>query len=87
MLGAVIPRRRSYTDISDVQRQAWQNKLAKDFNTTDVALEFGLLAAEVGEAFTAWRRSESGFGGVLRRNACASFSRFGMPKRGGASRP
>jgi hypothetical protein len=30
-------------DIGSVQRQAWENKLAKGFNTTDVALEFGLL--------------------------------------------
>ncbi|MEV7414300.1 hypothetical protein [Streptomyces sp. NPDC089919] len=43
-------------DIRTAQRLAWQNKLAKGFNTTDVALEFGLLTAEVGEAFTAWRR-------------------------------
>jgi NTP pyrophosphatase (non-canonical NTP hydrolase) len=43
-------------DITELQRQAWQNKLAKGFNTTDVALEFGLLTAEVGEAFTAWRK-------------------------------
>jgi NTP pyrophosphatase (non-canonical NTP hydrolase) len=41
-------------DIQSVQQQAWDNKLAKGFNTTDVALEFGLLTAEVGEAFTAW---------------------------------
>jgi NTP pyrophosphatase (non-canonical NTP hydrolase) len=52
-------------DISEVQRQAWQNKLAKGFNTTDVALEFGLLTAEVGEAFTAWRRQETDFGAEL----------------------
>jgi NTP pyrophosphatase (non-canonical NTP hydrolase) len=52
-------------DISEVQRRAWQNKLDKDFNTTDVALEFGLLTAEVGEAFTAWRRRESGLGAEL----------------------
>ncbi|MBM9507797.1 MazG nucleotide pyrophosphohydrolase domain-containing protein [Actinacidiphila acididurans] len=43
-------------DIASAQRLAWQNKLAKGFNTTDVALEFGLLTAEVGEAFTAWRK-------------------------------
>jgi NTP pyrophosphatase (non-canonical NTP hydrolase) len=42
--------------IATVQRLAWENKVAKDFNTTDVALEFGLLTAEVGEAFTAWRK-------------------------------
>jgi NTP pyrophosphatase (non-canonical NTP hydrolase) len=46
-------------DISAVQRQAWDNKLAKGFNVTDVALEFGLLTAEVGEAFTAWRKRQS----------------------------
>ena len=43
-------------DIAAVQQQAWANKLAKGFNTSDVALEFGLLTAEIGEAFTAWRR-------------------------------
>jgi NTP pyrophosphatase (non-canonical NTP hydrolase) len=41
-------------EISEAQRRAWQNKIAKGFNATDVALEFGLLTAEVGEAFTAW---------------------------------
>lgn len=42
--------------LSQAQKLAWDNKLAKGFNTTDVALEFGLLTAEVGEAFTAWRK-------------------------------
>ena len=52
-------------DIGDIQREAWQNKLAKGFNTADVALEFGLLTAEVSEAFTAWRRREPGLGAEL----------------------
>lgn len=43
-------------DIAEAQSLAWENKLAKGFNTTDIALEFGLLTAEVGEAFTAWRK-------------------------------
>ncbi|MFJ4585161.1 MazG nucleotide pyrophosphohydrolase domain-containing protein [Streptomyces echinatus] len=43
-------------DIAEAQRLAWENKLSKGFNTTDVPLEFGLLTAEVGEAFTAWRK-------------------------------
>lgn len=43
-------------EISHAQKLAWVNKIAKGFNTTDVALEFGLLTAEVGEAFTAWRK-------------------------------
>lgn len=52
-------------EISSVQRQAWDNKIAKGFNTTDVALEFGLLTAEVGEAFTAWRRRQPDLGSEL----------------------
>lgn len=43
-------------EISEAQRLAWTNKIDKGFNITDVALEFGLLTAEVGEAFTAWRK-------------------------------
>ncbi|MGH3569148.1 MAG: MazG-like family protein [Pseudonocardia sp.] len=43
-------------DISHAQKLAWNNKIEKGFNTTDVALEFGLLTAEIGEAFTAWRK-------------------------------
>ncbi|MEV5676575.1 MazG nucleotide pyrophosphohydrolase domain-containing protein [Streptomyces sp. NPDC052179] len=43
-------------DIRTAQKLAWENKLAKGFNTTDTAMEFGLLTAEVGEAFTAWRK-------------------------------
>ncbi|WP_424215704.1 hypothetical protein ACN20G_26425 (plasmid) [Streptomyces sp. BI20] len=43
-------------DIRSAQKHAWDNKTTKGFNTTDVPLEFGLLNAEVGEAFTAWRK-------------------------------
>jgi NTP pyrophosphatase (non-canonical NTP hydrolase) len=52
-------------DIAAVQRLAWENKLAKGFNTTDVAVEFGLLTAEVGEAFTAWRKCLPDLGAEL----------------------
>jgi hypothetical protein len=34
-------------EVGEIQRLAWQNKLEKGFSTTDVALEFGLLTAEV----------------------------------------
>ncbi|MFD7896956.1 MazG-like family protein [Streptomyces sp. NPDC059743] len=44
-------------DIATAQKLAWENKNLKGFNTTDVALEFGLLTAEIGEAFTAWRKN------------------------------
>lgn len=43
-------------DIAEAQKLAWANKLAKGFNTTDIPMEFGLLNAEMGEAFTAWRK-------------------------------
>lgn len=52
-------------EIAEVQRRAWQNKLAKGFSTADVALEFGLLTAEVSEAFTAWRRRAPDLGAEL----------------------
>lgn len=52
-------------EIRDIQKRAWENKLAKGFNTSDVALEFGLLTAEVGEAFTAWRKRLPDFGEEL----------------------
>lgn len=43
-------------EIRDAQKRAWDNKITKGFNTHDVPLEFGLLTAEIGEAFTAWRK-------------------------------
>jgi NTP pyrophosphatase (non-canonical NTP hydrolase) len=52
-------------DIRSAQRLAWENKVAKELNTTDTALEFGVLTAEVGEAFTAWRRGLPDFGEEL----------------------
>ena len=52
-------------EIREAQQLAWANKLAKGFNTTDVPLEFGLLTAEIGEAFTAWRKHLDDFGEEL----------------------
>jgi NTP pyrophosphatase (non-canonical NTP hydrolase) len=52
-------------DIGSVQKLVWQDKKAKGFNTTDVLLEFGLLTAEIGEAFTAWRKRLPDFGEEL----------------------
>ncbi|WP_327359545.1 hypothetical protein [Streptomyces sp. NBC_01304] len=43
-------------DIAEAQKLAWENKVTKGFNTTEIPLEFGLLTAEIGEAFTAWRK-------------------------------
>jgi NTP pyrophosphatase (non-canonical NTP hydrolase) len=52
-------------EIRDAQKRAWDNKVTKEFNTTDVPLEFSLLTAEVGEAFTAWRKRLPDFGEEL----------------------
>ncbi|GLW14542.1 hypothetical protein Stsp01_12850 [Streptomyces sp. NBRC 13847] len=43
-------------DISYAQKPDWESRLMKKCNTRDVDVELGLLAAEVGEAFTAWRK-------------------------------
>ncbi len=43
-------------DIRSGQKLAWENKVAKGFNTTNVPLEFCLLQGEIAEAFDAWRK-------------------------------
>jgi len=62
---SVQPAREACVQIGEVQRRAWENKLSKGFNVEDVPYEFGLLNAEVGEAFTAWRHDQSDFGSEL----------------------
>ncbi len=47
-------------DIRSGQKLAWENKVAKGFNTTDVPLEFCLFQGEVAEAFDAWRKGSAG---------------------------
>ena len=48
-----------------IQKQIYQNKVNKGFNTTDIPKEFCLLYGEVGEAFDAWRKDKSDFGEEL----------------------
>jgi len=52
-------------DIRSAQKQAWQNKVAKGFNTTDIPLEFCLLQGEIAEAFDAWRQGREDLGEEL----------------------
>ncbi len=52
-------------DIRSAQKRAWQNKVAKGFNTTDIPLEFCLLQGEMAEAFDAWRRDREDLGEEL----------------------
>jgi NTP pyrophosphatase (non-canonical NTP hydrolase) len=51
--------------IRSAQKLAWENKVAKGFNTTDVPLEFCLLQGEIAEAFDAWRRGREDVGEEL----------------------
>jgi NTP pyrophosphatase (non-canonical NTP hydrolase) len=43
-------------DLQQLQKEVFENKLAKGFNTTDVSFEFGLTYGELGEAFDAYRK-------------------------------
>jgi NTP pyrophosphatase (non-canonical NTP hydrolase) len=52
-------------DIRSAQKQAWQNKVAKGFNTTEIPLEFCLLQGEMAEAFDAWRKGRDHLGEEL----------------------
>lgn len=56
-------------DIRSAQKLAWENKLAKGFNTTDVPLEFCLLNGEIAEAFDAWRKGHPHVGEELADSA------------------
>jgi hypothetical protein len=52
-------------DFATAQQRAWDNKVAKGFNLSDVPLEFCLLQGEVAEAFEAWRCKEPHLGEEL----------------------
>jgi NTP pyrophosphatase (non-canonical NTP hydrolase) len=45
-------------ELKKVQKDIWQNKLNKGFNTTDVNQEFCLLYGEVAEAYDAWKKKK-----------------------------
>jgi hypothetical protein len=52
-------------DIRSGQKLAWENKVAKGFNTTNIPLEFCLLQGEIAEAFDAWRKGREDAGEEL----------------------
>jgi hypothetical protein len=52
-------------DIRSGQAMAWNNKIAKGFNLSDVPLEFCLLQGEIAEAFDAWRKGRVNVGEEL----------------------
>ena len=47
-----------FMDLKKVQKEVWENKINKGFNTTNVELEFCLLYGEVAEAFDAYRKKK-----------------------------
>jgi hypothetical protein len=67
-------------DIRSGQLLAWDNKIARGFNTSDVPLEFCLLQGEVAEAFDSWRRGRADIGKGL---ADAAILLFGIAQMTG----
>lgn len=45
-------------ELKKIQKDIWQNKLNKGFNTTDVNKEFCLLYGKVAEAYDAWKKKK-----------------------------
>lgn len=45
-------------ELKKIQKDVWQNKLNKGFNTTDVNKEICLLYGEVSEAYDAWKKKK-----------------------------
>ena len=52
-------------DLKKLQKEIYQNKVDKGFNTTDVNKEFCLLYREVGEAYDAYRKGKDDLGEEL----------------------
>ena len=49
-------------NMKEMQKEIWQNKINKGFNTTDVNKEFCLLYGEVSEAYEAWKKKKDDLG-------------------------
>lgn len=52
-------------DLLKIQKEVFQNKLDKGFNTTDIYKEFCFLFGEVGEALEAYRKKKDNLGEEL----------------------
>ena len=52
-------------NMKEMQKEIWQNKINKGFNTTDVNKEFCLLHGEVSEAYEAWKKKKDDLGEEL----------------------
>ena len=65
-------------DIRSGQKLAWENKVTKGFNLTNVPLEFCLLQAEIAEAFHEWRNGGANIGEELADAAIGLLGLAGM---------
>ena len=52
-------------NLKQLQKEIYQNKVNKGFNTTNVNLEFNYLYGEVAEAFDAYRKKKDDLGEEL----------------------
>ncbi|MBI5567962.1 MAG: hypothetical protein HY870_23900 [Chloroflexi bacterium] len=52
-------------ELTDLQKEIYDNKVAKGFNVTDVNLEFCYLYGELAEAFDAYRKKLPNLGEEL----------------------
>lgn len=52
-------------DLQKLQKEVFENKVAKGFNTTDVSFEFGLTYGELAEAFDAYKNKLPNIGEEL----------------------
>ena len=52
-------------NMKEMQKEIWQNKINKGFNTTDVNKEFCLLYGEVSKAYEAWKKKKDDLGEEL----------------------
>ena len=51
--------------LDEIQKEVFQNKVNKGFNTTNVEKEFLYIYGEVTEAWDAWRKKKDDLGGEL----------------------
>lgn len=49
-------------ELNEIQKQVWDNKLKKGFNTENVYKEFCYIYGEVGEAYDAWLKKKDDLG-------------------------
>ncbi len=52
-------------DLKQIQKEVFQNKIDKGFNTKDVSMEFCLMNSEVNEAWLVWYKKDDNVGEEL----------------------